>query len=368
MTDQEKEILYALIISLLSGNITEEERSSLHMVLADSEEARLLYEKMCNVLTTPEAERAIAGVSLQPPPIPRGFFYRYRARMITVAAIVLVMAGTFGSIWQQSINRNKALLFNRKKVNLSFDNGETVVLNNADTTIVLAGIRLTSLKGVLTYTTDFHNKGTGTLLVPAGKYYSMKLSDGTKVTMSAATTISFPFIFHGKFREVSVDGQALFEVAKNDAKPFIVHLPGSTVKVLGTKFSVNTYDKKEIVSLVTGSVNVIRGHNIISLKPSTEVIMLPDSSPKISRFTVENVIAQEEGICPYYNIRLDELANYISRCYDVEVKIKNPVGGEKFYGAIDQNEPISEFLGELTDLNKALKYSMNGNTVYIINN
>ncbi len=68
--------------------------------------------------------------------------------------------------------------------------------------------------------------------------------------------LEFPFSFTEGSREITIFGEAYIKVAKNPSKPFIVHLPGSTVQVLGTEFNVNTYDSGIVkVSLVEGMVN-----------------------------------------------------------------------------------------------------------------
>ncbi len=84
------------------------------------------------------------------------------------------------------------------------------------------------------------------------------LPDSTVVWLNSNTTLQYPEEFTASTREVTLDGQAYFEVAKNKEKPFIVHAGEMQVEVLGTHFQVANYSHKSSVEavLVEGSVKV----------------------------------------------------------------------------------------------------------------
>jgi len=67
---------------------------------------------------------------------------------------------------------------------------------------------------------------------------SVSLPDGTKVQMGPGSRLTYPARFSGKTREITLDGQAFFDVAKNREKPFIVHTEGMSVEALGTAFEL----------------------------------------------------------------------------------------------------------------------------------
>ena len=71
---------------------------------------------------------------------------------------------------------------------------------------------------------------------------SVSLPDGTKVQMGPGSRLTYPARFSGKTREITLDGQAFFDVAKNREKPFIVHTEDMSVEALGTAFELFSYN------------------------------------------------------------------------------------------------------------------------------
>ncbi len=87
----------------------------------------------------------------------------------------------------------------------------------------------------------------------------IELSDGSKVWLNADSKMEYPPLFAGNTREIFLDGEAFFEVAKNAQKPFIIHLAKGTVKVIGTSFNVRAYNNEKVIetSVATGKVAFI---------------------------------------------------------------------------------------------------------------
>ncbi|WP_195458713.1 FecR domain-containing protein [Alistipes sp. D31t1_170403_E11] len=78
------------------------------------------------------------------------------------------------------------------------------------------------------------------IYVPAGEQLRMLMADGTSVMLNSETTLEYPARFDRRNRHVRLQGEAYFEVAKDPARPFRVEAGGMTVRVLGTKFNLNT--------------------------------------------------------------------------------------------------------------------------------
>jgi transmembrane sensor len=117
----------------------------------------------------------------------------------------------------------------------------------------------------------------------------IELSDGSKVWLNADSKIQYPPLFAGNTREISLDGEAFFEVAKNAQKPFIIHLANGTVKVLGTSFNVRAYDDEKIVetSVATGKVAFIPKYN--SSKKQDTLFITPNNKVQY-HFADEKVV------------------------------------------------------------------------------
>ncbi|MCY7422723.1 MAG: FecR domain-containing protein [Chitinophagaceae bacterium] len=116
----------------------------------------------------------------------------------------------------------------------------------------------------------------------------IELSDGSKVWLNADSKIQYPPLFAGRTREIYLDGEAFFEVAKNAQKPFIIHLSNGTVKVLGTSFNVRAYNNEKVVetSVATGKVAFIPKYN--SNKKQDTIFITPNNKVQY-HFTDEKI-------------------------------------------------------------------------------
>lgn len=113
---------------------------------------------------------------------------------------------------------------------------------------------------------------TTTVCTSRGKECNLVLSDGTKVWLNAESSITFPESFSGATREVSLKGEAYFEVAHDASHPFIVRSEYLTTRVLGTVFDVRAYSRKDAsVTLVEGRVEV----NLADAPHAAPVIIAP---------------------------------------------------------------------------------------------
>jgi transmembrane sensor len=127
---------------------------------------------------------------------------------------------------------------------------------------------------------------------PKGTRRAITLADGTKVWLNADTKIQYPGVFTGNTREVYLNGEAFFDVAKNPSSPFIIHLANGTVKVLGTSFNVRAYDNEKIIetSVASGRVAFIPKYEKTNKKQDT-VFLSPDKKVRYL-FTNEEVIVE----------------------------------------------------------------------------
>lgn len=98
-----------------------------------------------------------------------------------------------------------------------------------------------------------------TLVAAAGTRLSHTLADGTKIWLNSGSKLIYPSIFAGSKRVVYVEGEALFDVARDASKPFVVKTFACEVNVLGTKFNVQANEKSNLFStaLLRGSVQVV---------------------------------------------------------------------------------------------------------------
>jgi ferric-dicitrate binding protein FerR (iron transport regulator) len=92
---------------------------------------------------------------------------------------------------------------------------------------------------------------------PKGTRSFMRLSDGTKVWLNSDSKLDYND-FNQKTREVTLTGEAYFDVTKDPAHPFVVHTSDIDIRVLGTVFNVKSYPKESSIetTLIHGMVEV----------------------------------------------------------------------------------------------------------------
>src|SRR5690606_26989293 len=111
------------------------------------------------------------------------------------------------------------------------------------------------------------------LIVPQTHFFSFKLADGSKVWVNANSKLRFPSRFIGDSRHVYlIEGEAYFEVEKNENQPFIVETAKANIKVLGTRFNVRNYQDDFTTTLAEGKVQVYNDDNSLDLKPRQKSI------------------------------------------------------------------------------------------------
>jgi ferric-dicitrate binding protein FerR (iron transport regulator) len=236
----------------------------------------------------------------------------------------------------------------------------------------------------------------------------VKLADGTTIWLNSATTIRYPDKFKNNRRDVYIEGEAYFEVAKDKKRPFTVHSSDMDMVVLGTSFNVKSYPDEGTIetTLVEGSVRIekkMKSGKIkyVSLKPNQQVtlikeegrILLTDlNEDKVEKLAVAEqqesdslkvtTIKRKERIVVVENIdpnvfiawksnRLEfkdeifeSIAVKLERWYNVEISIKNEkLKKIKFTGTFE-NETIEQAF-EALRLTTRFKYKFNKNKIII---
>ena len=97
-----------------------------------------------------------------------------------------------------------------------------------------------------------------TLVIGRGGEYSVMLADGTKVHLNSDSKLRYPVTFTRSERRVYLEGEAYFEVSRDERHPFIVEGKDFAVQVLGTSFNISNYKDDDVsrVVLLEGSVQV----------------------------------------------------------------------------------------------------------------
>jgi len=210
------------------------------------------------------------------------------------------------------------------------------------------------------------------LSTPKGGTYRVTLPDGTRVWLNAASALRYPAQFTGNTREVELDGEGYFEVAKDAHRPFLVKSNGQVVRVLGTVFNINAYpDEAQVMTtLVEGAVAV--GSNtavaraslaFVTLKPGQQAAF---KGGHIQVITVDasDYVAWKDGRFVFYNEPLPLVIKKLERWYDVSFEHQELAAGIEFWGSLSRNVMLSEIL-EVIELNTPLTFERKGRRIIV---
>ena len=160
--------------------------------------------------------------------------------------------------------------------------------------------------------------------VPFGQKATIYLDDGTKVMLNAGSYITFPEKFPGHSREVLLEGEAFFEVIKDEKRPFSVVSGDVKTVALGTSFNVKAYSNmgKVEVALATGKVEVMDRHHKtepVALAPG-EVLILNTSNgaSRKENFITKEKLGWTNHLIYFNDAEASEVFTTLERWYGVE--------------------------------------------------
>jgi transmembrane sensor len=165
-----------------------------------------------------------------------------------------------------------------------------------------------------------------------GQQAVITLQDGSVVKLNNSSAISFPEKFANGKREVTLQGEAFFEVKRDPEKPFVVKTGDLTTAVLGTSFNICAYQHKPIeVTVKTGRVlvaNVRKQTDRLELHPNQQIYFDPVKAIWEKReVSLERYLAWTDKIIYLDNTRMEELTDILEKWYDVTITLDNKALG-----------------------------------------
>jgi transmembrane sensor len=199
------------------------------------------------------------------------------------------------------------------------------------------------------------NNALNTITIPRGGKYNITLPDGTHVWLNSSSSLTFPTVFTGTERKVTLRGEAYFEVAKNKAKPFRVDVNGKqVVEVLGTHFNINAYaDEQNITTtLLEGSVKINYHDKATLIKPGQMAINNLGADLAVKDANIEEVMAWKNDYFIFNNENITSIMKKVSRWYDVDVAFKGNMSNINFDGNYSRAKGLSSLLKNIELVNK----------------
>lgn len=207
---------------------------------------------------------------------------------------------------------------------------------------------------------------------PMGVKSTVWLHDGTKVRLNSGTKLTYPDTFALNERKVYLEGEAFFEVQRDEGKPFIVVARGVETKVLGTSFNLKAYPEQPEIK-----VGVVEGKVRVSWQGGTGMevdhVLAPNQMSVINvkkreaykgNFDPDSETAWKDWKLQFRKSSLKDIFSELERWYGVEIEVSHNIDLTNSYSGSFENETLKAVLIALAD-NAELNFDIKGKHVTI---
>ncbi len=206
---------------------------------------------------------------------------------------------------------------------------------------------------------DFRNTRKAemqTLTIPRGKSFKVVLADGTEVWLNAESRLYYPSQFTDSERVVYLEGEAYFNVSRDENRPFVVNVGDLRTYVLGTQFNVRSYaGNPKHITLVEGSVRVdkVSTNEGVDLKPGQDVSLSSEGDFVLKDVDTYGITQWKDGYFYFDNVPLSDIVKDIGRWYNVDISFVNPsISNYHLHFVADRNAGLQHVLDNLNKLQK----------------
>jgi ferric-dicitrate binding protein FerR (iron transport regulator) len=392
MDEKELQRITDLTRLYVNGFLTADEQAELDRWLDLHPMNRELFEKRINVENTWKAltgvedgerrrERVRAKIQAiieEVPSIKPSKQRRWRWYAASAAVLLLITTG----LWLVTKHSQIVPLAKTKNSPAILPGGNRAILQLADgsridlaaatkgTLVQQGNVRVIKMdSGQLSY---LHINGASsstsynTIFTPAGGTYKVILPDNTTVWLNAKSSLRYPTNFTGGQRQVEMNGEAYFEVAKNKAMPFIVKAGDMNIRVLGTHFNVQDYsdEKSRQTTLLEGSIALKAVDGFVVLRPGEQASVI--NKMKVTKVDTDEVVAWKDGYFSFNHADIETVMRQISRWYNVDVNYQGEKTNRKLSGKVSRQTNASDVLEILEANGYHFSISEDGKTITIL--
>lgn len=329
----------------------------------DEQKANLIFD---NILSTAKDQETIIKLE------PQKSNYR---KYISIAASVLVLLGVGFAYKQGFFSKTADVPFDFKSsdIVLQMEDGSVQIISENGKVQVhdkngnIVGNQ-SGDKLVYQNQTNSDKLAYNTLKIPFGKKFRLQLSDGTMVHINSGSTLKYPVKFiAGENRQVYLDGEAFFDVAKDKKHPFIVNADNLNVRVLGTHFNVSNYPEDTFtdVVLVEGSVGMYSSNEEFNadkstiLKPGYKGSFNKENASIFTRQVITEIYTSWiDGGLTFRNMTFKNIITKLERRYNVTIINKNEkLANEKFNASFKEEsiENVMSYFNDVHGINYTIK-------------
>ena len=200
---------------------------------------------------------------------------------------------------------------------------------------------------------------------------NISLSDGTKVWLNAGSSITYPVLFTGETRKVTLKGEGYFEVTqvvntKGMLQKFTVSAHKTETEVLGTSFNIKAYeDEADVkVTLLEGKVDVLSGINKLRLVPGQQATVQNTSITLDRNVNMDEVMAWKSGSFYFDKADIGTVVRQLARWYDLDIEFREKIPNRVFEGEIQRDLTLSQALRILE--NNKVNFKIEGRKIIIM--
>ena len=191
------------------------------------------------------------------------------------------------------------------------------------------------------------------------------LPDGSRVYLNRNSRLSYPETFASDSREVTLTGEAFFDVRPDAARPFRIRAGQTTVQVLGTSFSIRAYDANVRVAVRTGKVLVKAKQKEVTLVKNEQAAFDADRDTLLkSTSDVANAFVFKTGVLSFSNDRLADVVQTLNETYQADIQLSSARLANCRLTARFENEKLDHVLAVAAE-SLRLRIRRNGSRTYL---
>ncbi len=297
-------------------------------------------------------------------------------KLLLAVGFILVLGLGIYTVYELDLFKSGTTVQIPPQITLQLQDGSEQVIDERDTRTITteAGQHLGSQQqNILIYENDKNARELvyNELTVPYGRTFELVLSDDSHIYLNAGSHLRYPVQFlPGQPRDVFLDGEAFFEVAKDEHRPFTVRTQQMNTRVYGTKFNVTSYKNEgnTYTVLVEGSVGVYPDEankaQPVKIKPGQRAVF-KQGEIALEEVNIRKYTAWTSGELYFLNDPFELILKKLERQYNVSIDNTYPeLNVERMTCSFKHGGSLELVLNILKKL-KAFDYTIDGNTVVI---
>lgn len=196
---------------------------------------------------------------------------------------------------------------------------------------------------------------------------ALSLPDGTSVTFGGDGKITYPKQFAKSTRQIDFEGIAVFDVAKDENQPFVIHCNNMDVEVLGTSFLLNAGNGRSFLDLYSGKVKMTsfdhKGNALaqMEIKPGERGVWNAEGELRMMTYPeVREEQLRLEHVLVFDNASLSSIVETLEYIFNIRINLDSTCADKKITARFTDKDPIDEVLETIAVVSNVTVTKKNG--------